>query len=102
MIQQGKNPREFDFIWNESNLKFNWGIICPDDFFSKNPEKRNFNLEAMQIYDQMREYSTLSARIETGVKMPPLRPWAPCWINFLSVFMRKKSDLILIYLLDLR
>jgi len=30
LVQQGKNPQEFDFYLNESNLKFKWGIICPD------------------------------------------------------------------------
>jgi len=69
LIQQGKNPREFDFIVNGSNLKFNWGIICPNDCFCKNPEKRKLILEAKQLYDQMRESSTLSARVEAGVKM---------------------------------
>ena len=49
MIQQGKNPREFDFIVNESNLKLNWGIICPEDCFCKNPEKRKLILKAKQL-----------------------------------------------------
>jgi len=46
LVQQGKNPQEFDFYLNESNLKFKWRIICPDHCFCKNPETRKLFMEA--------------------------------------------------------